>query len=327
MWDWLLDEVMPQDEKRYKREGEGKPVGFKSVLAWAGIATGAFFALIVGLAIAGVGGTEEPPSSPTGSAASSPVSTTPMSTPVLPAVVVEPTAVPTEPPVPTAVPTEPPVPTAVPTERPAPTPVDPPDGGRPASGRPTAQVARVIDGDTIELSDGRRVRYIGIDTPETVDPSQPVGCYGKEASDRNKALVEGKTVSLEKDVSETDRFGRLLRYVYLGDVMVNELLVSEGFAQASSFPPDVKYQDRFTAAQQQARAASRGLWGPACAAPAATPPPASGGNCSPAYPGVCIAPPPPDLDCPQISHRRFQVLPPDPHRFDSDSDGIGCETG
>jgi endonuclease YncB( thermonuclease family) len=188
-------------------------------------------------------------------------------------------------------------------------------------------VARVIDGDTIELSDGRRVRYIGIDTPETVDPSQSVGCYGKEASDRNKALVEGKTVSLEKDVSETDRFGRLLRYVYLGDVMVNELLVVEGYAQASSFPPDVKYQDRFTAAQQQARAASRGLWGPVCAAPSPPPPPVSGGNCSPAYPGVCIAPPPPDLDCPQISYRRFQVLPPDPHRFDSDSDGIGCETG
>jgi micrococcal nuclease len=60
----------------------------------------------------------------------------------------------------------------------------------------------VIDGDTIELSDGRRVRYIGVDTPETVDPSQPVGCFGREASDRNRLLVEGKTVLLEKDVRD-----------------------------------------------------------------------------------------------------------------------------
>jgi micrococcal nuclease len=202
--------------------------------------------------------------------------------------------------------------------------------------RDQVRVGRVIDGDTIELADGRRVRYIGIDTPETVDPSQPAGCFGREASDRNKALVEGKTVLLEKDVSETDRFGRLLRYVYVGDEMVNQLLVFEGYAQVSTFPPDVKYQDQFSALQQQARNAGRGLWGPACAPtpvpPAAAPPPPSGpspssGNCSPAYPAVCIPPPPPDLDCPQISHRRFQVLPPDPQRFDSDADGIGCESG
>jgi micrococcal nuclease len=221
-----------------------------------------------------------------------------------------------------------------------------------------ARVVRVIDGDTIEVDralDGRAaVRYIGIDTPETVAPGQPVGCFGREASDRNKELVEGKTVFLEKDVSETDQFGRLLRYVYLADgQMVNELPVSGGYAQASTYPPDVKYQDRFTAVQQQAREAGKGLWGPACAPtptpvpptavpptsvpppalaptqarPAPTTPPPPSGNCSPAYPGVCIPPPPPDLDCPQIPHRRFQVLPPDPHGFDADHDGIGCETG
>jgi micrococcal nuclease len=76
-------------------------------------------------------------------------------------------------------------------------------------------VLRVVDGDTIELRDGRLLRYIGIDTRRPWTPGQPVGGYAKQASDRNKALVEGKTVSLEKDVSETDRFGRLLRYVYL----------------------------------------------------------------------------------------------------------------
>jgi micrococcal nuclease len=127
-------------------------------------------------------------------------------------------------------------------------------------GTTTAIVARVIDGDTIELQGGLRVRYIGMDTPETVDPGQPVGCYGPEASARNKALVEGKTVQLEKDVSETDRYGRLLRYVYLNGVMINEQLVAEGYAMSSTYPPDVKYQDRILAAQQAARNANRGLW-------------------------------------------------------------------
>jgi micrococcal nuclease len=125
----------------------------------------------------------------------------------------------------------------------------------------SATVLRVVDGDTIELSDKRKLRYIGINTPETVDPRRGVQCYGHEASDFNKQLVTGKTVYLEKDVSETDRYGRLLRYVYLEDgQMVNELLVKEGYAYASAYPPDVKYQDRFNTAQQEARTAAKGLW-------------------------------------------------------------------
>src|SRR3990172_11152403 len=86
-----------------------------------------------------------------------------------------------------------------------------------------SQVLRVIDGDTIEVSlNGRSytVRYIGIDTPETVDPNRPVQPFGPEASLKNKELVSGKTVRLEKDVSETDRYGRLLRFVYVGDLFV-----------------------------------------------------------------------------------------------------------
>ena len=75
------------------------------------------------------------------------------------------------------------------------------------------KVARVIDGDTIELENGERVRYIGMDTPETVHPSKPVQCFGKAASAENSKLVSGKTVRLEKDVSDTDKYGRLLRYV------------------------------------------------------------------------------------------------------------------
>ena len=123
-----------------------------------------------------------------------------------------------------------------------------------------AKVVRVIDGDTIEIEGGIKVRYIGIDTPETVDPRKPVQCFGKEASAKNEELVGGKEVKLEKDVSETDKYGRLLRYVWVGDLLVNEYLVKEGYAQVSTYPPDVKYQDRFLAAQKEARENNRGLW-------------------------------------------------------------------
>jgi len=123
-----------------------------------------------------------------------------------------------------------------------------------------ATISRVIDGDTVELSDGRHVRYIGMDTPETVDPRKPIECFGRQASEENKGLVEGRTVRLEKDVSETDKYGRLLRYVYIGDVMVNDYLVRQGFAHVSTFPPDVKFTSEFVAAEKEARENNRGLW-------------------------------------------------------------------
>lgn len=126
------------------------------------------------------------------------------------------------------------------------------------------KVINVVDGDTIKIEGGQVVRYIGIDTPETVHPSKPVQCYGEEASDKNRELVEGKEVKLEKDVSETDRYGRLLRYVWLGDILVNEYLVREGYAQSSSYPPDLKYQNKFVEAQRQAREEKKGLWGDVC---------------------------------------------------------------
>lgn len=128
-----------------------------------------------------------------------------------------------------------------------------------------AQVIEVIDGDTIKVLIGGRthtVRYIGIDTPETVHPDEPVGWMGKEASDGNKALVEGKTVYLERDISETDKYGRLLRYAWIGDSMVNAELVRLGLAQVSTNPPNVKYVDLLLRLQQEAREAGRGLWGP-----------------------------------------------------------------
>lgn len=122
-------------------------------------------------------------------------------------------------------------------------------------------VKRVVDGDTIELSNGQKVRYIGIDTPESVDPRTSPQCFGKEASAKNKELVEGKKVRLVKDISETDRFGRLLRYVYLENTFINEVLVKEGFAKSSSYPPDIKYQEAFRAAEAFARTHNKGLWG------------------------------------------------------------------
>ncbi len=127
-----------------------------------------------------------------------------------------------------------------------------------------ALATRVIDGDTIEVEiEGvsYKIRYIGIDTPELHHPTKPVGYYAQEAYEKNRELVEGKTVYLEKDVSETDRYGRLLRYVYVGDVFVNAYLVQQGYALVSTYPPDVKYQDRFLELQREAREAGRGLWG------------------------------------------------------------------
>lgn len=135
---------------------------------------------------------------------------------------------------------------------------------RPDSLTERAVVARVIDGDTILVTlQGRqyRVRYIGMDTPETVHPSLPVQCYGKEASEFNRRLVEGKSVYLERDISQVDRYGRLLRYVWLEDEMVNGILVREGYAQVATFPPDVKYVQELLELQQRARQERAGLWG------------------------------------------------------------------
>ncbi len=107
-----------------------------------------------------------------------------------------------------------------------------------------ARVINLVDGDAIDvLINGQeyRVRYIGIDTPEKVHPTRGEEPYGREASGRNQELVLGETVYLKKDVSETDRYGRLLRYVWLNDeTLVNAVLVAEGHAQASTYPPDVK---------------------------------------------------------------------------------------
>jgi len=126
-------------------------------------------------------------------------------------------------------------------------------------------VRRVIDGDTIELADGRLVRYIGIDAPEVrrrqgdqwvVDPEP----FGQEARDANRRLVEGKSIGLEYDVQTHDRFGRLLAYVYVDGQMVNAKLLEGGFAQPLTIPPNVRYADLFRRLAAEARQQQQGLW-------------------------------------------------------------------
>jgi micrococcal nuclease len=126
-----------------------------------------------------------------------------------------------------------------------------------------ATVTRVYDGDTIEaLVSGRseKIRYIGIDTPEMDDSRPAVLEMARDAARANRELVGGRTVRLELDVQERDRYGRLLAYVWLGDTLVNEWLVREGYAAASSFPPNLRHQGRLDAAQRDAARADRRLW-------------------------------------------------------------------
>jgi micrococcal nuclease len=127
----------------------------------------------------------------------------------------------------------------------------------------TAIVTRVVDGDTIYVRvDGRieKVRYIGMDTPETKHPVKGEEPGGVQATALNRLLVMGKTVRLELDVRERDRYRRLLAYVYVGDLMVNAELVRLGYAHAMTVPPNVAYASRFVSLERQAREAGRGLW-------------------------------------------------------------------
>ncbi len=251
---------------------------------------------------------------------------------------VEPTAMPK--------PTRTPDPTERPTRRPTPTPEPTPVFGEGPTG-PTevGTVTNVVDGDTIDVVvDGveMRVRYIGMDTPEVHSGQE---WLGPEAAAANADLVLGKQVVLEKDVSETDQYGRALRYVWLEDgdgwLLVNLELIRLGFASITTFPPDVKYVDAlYVEAQDKAQEAGIGLWAPA-PTPVPPPPPTPApaviqplvpqpSNCEPSYPGICIPIGSPDLDCGEIQWRRFTVVwnvpNPDPHGFDGDQDGIGCES-
>jgi micrococcal nuclease len=154
----------------------------------------------------------------------------------------------------------------------------PATAGEEPGGYEIAEVTRVVDGDTVEVriterSDGPgagraeigetySVRLIGIDTPESVKPGSPVECFGKEASSATTALLDGQTVTLVKDVEETDSYDRLLRYVYLGQEMVNARLVVNGYASAYTYPPNVRHSELFVQLERDARDGDRGLWSP-----------------------------------------------------------------
>jgi micrococcal nuclease len=131
-----------------------------------------------------------------------------------------------------------------------------------------AEVVDVVDGDTIEVSldgDTERVRYIGIDTPESVTPDQPVECFGRRAGEANARLVEGEEVRLLFDRELRDAYGRLLAYVYAGDVLVNAELVERGFARTLQIAPNTSKAELLARLELEAGRAGRGLWG-ACEA-------------------------------------------------------------
>lgn len=227
-------------------------------------------------------------------------------------------------------------PSTPPSERPpssAPSPLDLPDGD-------DVTVGSIVDGDTFRTDADERVRLLNIDTPE---PTQRE-CWADEATRRLRELVPpGTAVRLVYDVERYDRYGRTLAHVYRLDdgLWVNKQLVDEGAALAYVLQPNDSRYPEIRAAADAAARDRRGLWGACTDRPPAgarrgttggggptrttpSPEPARG-NCDPAYPTVCIPPPPPDLDCADITARRFPVLPPDPHRFDGGGDGIGCE--
>jgi micrococcal nuclease len=137
----------------------------------------------------------------------------------------------------------------------------------PAFGK--ARVLRVVDGDTIKVRVGgrtERVRYIGIDTPESVKPDTPVQCFAERASAANAGLVAGRDVRLVADAEARDAYGRLLAYVYRepDGLFVNASLVRDGYARTLTIPPDVAHAEEFARLARAAGEAGRGLWG-ACA--------------------------------------------------------------
>jgi micrococcal nuclease len=138
------------------------------------------------------------------------------------------------------------------------------DGAGPQEREAAGTITRVVDGDTVEVelaSGSYDVRYIGIDTPESVTPGEPVECFGKRASAANARLVEGERVRLVFDSERRDRYGRLLAYVYAGEVFVNAELVRGGLARTLEIAPNTAHAGLFDRLEQGAANAGRGLWG------------------------------------------------------------------
>ena len=203
------------------------------------------------------------------------------------------------------------------------------------TGSGSATVSHVVDGDTIAMRAGPSVRLVQIDTPELGSGE----CYSRRAAkDLRRLVPNGAPVALRADpqLDSVDRYGRVLRYVYHRGINVNLRLVENGDATVWFYDgARGRYASQLLAAARRARAEKRGLWG-ACNTvrdpngPATTSPEHVGslptGRCDPSYPTVCIPPPPPDLDCADVRYSHFKVVGRDPHNFDGDHDGIGCES-
>lgn len=231
--------------------------------------------------------------------------------------------------------------------------------GIPADAEPVDLIT-VNDGDTIEVwldNRAERVRLVGIDTHEVGGGYQQEECYGPEASRFLKALLNvGGELWIEEDVEDRDQYGRLLRWVWAdfgtGQVyLLNEAMVRAGFAERYRNTPNDLYLEELLDAEAFAQDYQLGLWAacdmpyrassgasqssaprstqaPAPTASAITQAPSIADNrpgCDPAYPDVCIPPFPPDLSCADIPYDHIRVLPPDPHHFDGNGDGMGCE--
>ena len=168
-------------------------------------------------------------------------------------------------------------------------------------------VTRVIDGDSLEVEGGLQIRLVLVDAPELSEAPGPA------SRDYLTDLCLGKRALIDEDDFQIgdDPYGRVLAVVTCGGTNANAALIAAGHA-------DTYYQ--FCSESEFGGEAWTG-----CSSPPPPPPPPPPGDCDPAYPDVCIPSPPPDLDCADVSPRNFQVLAPDPHHFDGDGDGIGCE--
>ena len=189
------------------------------------------------------------------------------------------------------------------------------------------KVTRVVDGDTIEIEGGKRVRLIGMDTPE-INKTGETGCFGREAADYAIKLLTGQMIKMEKDISEVDRYNRLLRYVYVGDTMINDKLVRDGYARVYTYPPDVKYKDKFLESEKYARENNLGLWskcGSSLVPTSSQSPDGNQGsiNCS-SNSYNCG-----DFKTQAEAQNVFETcggIPNDIHKLDRDGDGRVCET-
>lgn len=250
-------------------------------------------------------------------------------------------------PTPTPTPTPEPDPTTARDDPPRTSTSDEPDGI--PDGAQRATVSKIVDGDTIWVSVKRgggplaagaehKIRLLEYDSPEATTKTE---CAGPEATAALRRLIPvGATVWLEADREDTDRYGRFLRYVHRSDgAFVNVVMVRRGWGEAVLYEPNDRHIDRMRRAEREARSADRGMWGMGCATDGSSSGGStgsgssdsgdstggSGGDCHPAY-TPCVPPPEPDLDCGDVDgpitvdHRHG-----DPHRFDGDGDGTGCE--